>query len=287
MKKIYLLLTTIILLLGLTSCGCSHEWIDATCTSPQRCKLCNKTEGTTIPHKWKDATCVSPKTCSVCGETEGTPSDHVWIEATCQSPRHCELCDTTEGETVAHTPGDWETDDPDYVNAEQMKYKKCTECGEIVKQDRLSIDKLHDGIYIIPSPKEFSQRLRNIVKTYTGVDVSVSGQGSNGNYVAAVFSSGSYSGAFLFTDAQGSMVSDKNGSTRKSFCKLVGLLEDSDSAAAMMVAMIQAIEPSFNLNQAKDKASDLYSAGELSYNGVKYIFNQLGRNSYFVGFIIE
>lgn len=52
---------------------CTHEWLEATCTSPKKCVLCGKTEGEALGHTWIEATYDSPKTCSVCGATEGSP----------------------------------------------------------------------------------------------------------------------------------------------------------------------------------------------------------------------
>ena len=57
---------------------CSHNWVDATCTTPKTCSLCGATEGEALGHTeevipGKDATCTETgltegKKCSVCGE---------------------------------------------------------------------------------------------------------------------------------------------------------------------------------------------------------------------------
>ena len=52
---------------------CTHEWLEATCTSPKKCAFCGKIEGEALGHTWIEATYDSPKTCSVCGATEGRP----------------------------------------------------------------------------------------------------------------------------------------------------------------------------------------------------------------------
>ena len=49
---------------------CSHEWIDADCENPKKCKKCGETEGEPLSHKWVEATYDAPKTCSLCGKTE-------------------------------------------------------------------------------------------------------------------------------------------------------------------------------------------------------------------------
>ena len=70
-KKLLLIVITLVCVLNLFGCGCKHEWLEATCTAPKTCSLCNKVEGEVADHKWQDATCVSPKICSTCNETEG------------------------------------------------------------------------------------------------------------------------------------------------------------------------------------------------------------------------
>ena len=75
MKKIVVLLLTMILSLVLCSCACiQHDWISATCTSPQKCRKCGKTEGVAMGHHWNAANCVNPQKCSRCGITKGNPS---------------------------------------------------------------------------------------------------------------------------------------------------------------------------------------------------------------------
>ena len=72
MKKITSIL--LILAMALMLCGCclKHDYAPATCTEPETCTKCGKTQGTSLGHTWVEATCTEPKTCSVCGETEGS-----------------------------------------------------------------------------------------------------------------------------------------------------------------------------------------------------------------------
>ena len=51
--------------------GCSHNWIDATCSSPKTCSKCSATEGQALEHSWIEADFNNPKTCRSCGATEG------------------------------------------------------------------------------------------------------------------------------------------------------------------------------------------------------------------------
>ena len=100
MKKIGILLLTLVCLLALAGCGCEHEWVEADCVTPKTCSLCGETEGEALGHTWVDATCTEPKTCSVCGETEGEALGHTWIDATTEAPKTCTVCAATEGERI-------------------------------------------------------------------------------------------------------------------------------------------------------------------------------------------
>ena len=53
-------------LICLTACGCKHEWVEATCETPQTCSLCGEVEGTELGHTWLEDT----KVCSVCYYSE-------------------------------------------------------------------------------------------------------------------------------------------------------------------------------------------------------------------------
>ena len=60
-----------------------HEWLDATCTAPKTCPVCEETEGTVLGHDWSEwSTTVEPtyitegtesRTCGRCRETEERP----------------------------------------------------------------------------------------------------------------------------------------------------------------------------------------------------------------------
>ena len=68
------------------------------------CSICGATENRdTVPaaHTWVDATCTAPKTCSVCQATEGEALEHTFVEGTCTG---CGLAETHVCEFVAGTP---------------------------------------------------------------------------------------------------------------------------------------------------------------------------------------
>lgn len=162
MKKFNLsILLLLSLICLLTACGHTHEWKDATCTSPKTCSICNETEGESLGHEWKDATCNEPKTCSRCGVTDGTalahdwqkkdtvaPTcdtsgyttvvcsrcgssektdqtnslGHEWNDATCVVPKTCSRCGKTQGDPLGH----------DIENGSCAEDWTCPRCGESV-----------------------------------------------------------------------------------------------------------------------------------------------------------
>lgn len=65
------LLLIALMLVMLTGCGHSHEWVEADCTNPKHCASCDETEGEALGHQLSEATYQSPAQCSVCGEAVG------------------------------------------------------------------------------------------------------------------------------------------------------------------------------------------------------------------------
>ncbi len=103
-KKLLAGLLALIMVLLLTSCGCDHEWQEATCTTAKTCTVCGETEGAPLGHVWQAVTCEHPKTCTVCSLTEGEALGHDWQEATTEAPKTCANCKQTEGERIITDP---------------------------------------------------------------------------------------------------------------------------------------------------------------------------------------
>lgn len=125
--------------------SCHHDWVPATCTSPQVCYKCGKTSGAAIAHNWTSATCTEAmyctgcglisgnavghqwvaatcteaKYCSVCGMTSGNPIDHQWVAATCTEAQYCAVCGKTSGNAKGHQ----------WVAATYSAPKTCSVCG--------------------------------------------------------------------------------------------------------------------------------------------------------------
>ena len=124
MKKYsFIIILLISVLLLFSGCGCSHEWLPATCKAPQSCSLCGETTGEALPHQWEEASCIAPKSCPICGTTEGESLPHQWLEASCTAPKSCGECGLTEGEAKEHTYSDWS------FGTDTMSHS-CIECGQ-------------------------------------------------------------------------------------------------------------------------------------------------------------
>ena len=108
---------------GLSQSITAHQWLPATCTQPQTCKICGQTQGNILGHDYSSEiifpTCTeegySIYTCNRCGEShrdyyvealghsfgqpivhEPTPTEQGYTERTCQTCGYCETYDYVE-----------------------------------------------------------------------------------------------------------------------------------------------------------------------------------------------
>ncbi len=112
--------------MALTGCGHTHEWQEATCTTPKTCTTCDETEGEALGHTWTEATCSAPKTCSVCGETDGEALEHTLTEANYQQAATCEVCGEIVGEPLQ---ADFEKYNFAYVTEADKEYQFVNQCN--------------------------------------------------------------------------------------------------------------------------------------------------------------
>lgn len=148
LKLTIMLLSVIMVVFLLGSCGCKHEWIEADCTTPKTCSLCSETEGEAVGHKWLEATCTAPKTCRNCDVTEGVALGHDWVEATTEAPTTCSLCKVTEGSKI-------ETDPRFTTESTKELYGKWT-CDVVLTGEMLGMDG-----YINELPVTLSYEFKN------------------------------------------------------------------------------------------------------------------------------
>ena len=124
MKKLTLILLSVLMIVTLAACGSEkceqHVYDDCADTE---CNVCGETRDSM--HSWKDADCLNPKTCTVCGKTEGSALGHEWTTPDvdlCEVQSTCSRCGATDGENKEHTP---ENDDNDCSTA-----LNCGVCGK-------------------------------------------------------------------------------------------------------------------------------------------------------------
>ena len=117
------LVATIAIIIGvaLGNKDCSHEWIDATCTSPKTCSLCEATEGSANGHTpGAAATCTTSQNCTVCNAVITNATGHTpGAAATCTTAQKCTVCDAELAAALSHTPG---------AEATCTTAQKCTVC---------------------------------------------------------------------------------------------------------------------------------------------------------------
>ena len=156
-KLITVVALSLLCLLLLTACGCEHQWLDATCSTPKKCAKCGaEIHGTTEEylnnHQWEDATCTSARKCVLCGATEGKALDHTPSEWTTDKPATCTetgLASTTclicgeaytkELETAEHSEGDWIVLNEATILTKGKRAKKCTSCDLLLLEEEYEI----------------------------------------------------------------------------------------------------------------------------------------------------
>lgn len=144
-KPIFIVAVIIVAIIMFASGSCSHEWKEATCTTPKTCAKCEKTKGDAIGHDWVVATCETAKTCKVCQETDGDALGHTvsaWktiAQSTCsvkgKQEGYCTVCKKTvvkEMDLVAHTKGNWEVTQKPTKDSKGIKSLKCSVCKAVM-----------------------------------------------------------------------------------------------------------------------------------------------------------
>ena len=71
MKKVFAILLTLIMLISVTACGDNAD-NGSSAVDPSACE-----------HDWKEATCTSPEKCKICGTESGKPNGHEFYNRVC------------------------------------------------------------------------------------------------------------------------------------------------------------------------------------------------------------
>lgn len=131
MKKVFLILMSLIMVLLFSGCCLSHTWIEASCTAPRTCSKCGETEGEPVEHQWQEATCTAPSTCAGCGETRRVKRPHKF--------------------------GKEEILNPNYVECTATFVKTCEQCGEQSQTEKELTKFVDQGVFLM-TPEDFSER---------------------------------------------------------------------------------------------------------------------------------
>lgn len=117
----WLILILVLLLLGAAAAVVLtvHIWQPATCSAPETCRICRKTQGDPLPHTWSPS-CLAPGTCTVCGAVQEEAPGHSWERSDCLSAGVCAVCGEPEPEAPGH---DWQP-------ASCESPETCARCGE-------------------------------------------------------------------------------------------------------------------------------------------------------------
>lgn len=240
-KKIFVISAlTIFILLVFCSCSCEHEWIDATCTTPKTCSLCDETDGEPLSHNWQDATCTTPKICS--------------------------LCDKTDGEPLGHTESDFEFKKNDYINATTIYAKKCTVCGDDIEETERSLESLCDNDMFQISPHDFYKRLKQIyAKIDDDMDIR---NGTNGDqFVCGYLRDGKQLGFIQFSNSEGNITSSQKNEA--CFDGIMGII--SSDISDVLSSLIMTCDPTQTETDALAIALSACATGEeKEVNGIIY-----------------
>ncbi|MCD8010293.1 MAG: hypothetical protein LUF34_05805 [Lachnospiraceae bacterium] len=278
MKRKYMKLALLVGALSVIMCGCciQHDWVAATCTNPETCSKCGKTQGEALGHDWSEATCTEPQTCTVCGETQGEALGHDWSEATCTEPQTCTVCGETQGEALGHTAGEWEYKSSDYVSATTTGYQYCQVCGEVMNTKNTSLSSLHKNGAFLFSGDELGERLDNILNEEFGDSYAAKVADVSEGVAIAVGYDSEVVALSMSLDSNGEVTQDKD--ERGSITSILVRFYDtatSENVAYIACAYIAAIDPSLSLSDAASLIKNNNSEGEVEENGITYIWGYI------------
>ncbi len=86
---------------------CFHDWEEATCTDPARCRLCGEETGEPFGCSFGvPASCTDSPRCERCGAlSDEAPLGHDWEEASCENDTYCRRCGEWGGSALGHAGG--------------------------------------------------------------------------------------------------------------------------------------------------------------------------------------
>ena len=250
-KKIILIIIAVIIVLGFYNLvKCDHNYLAATCDAPMTCQFCGKQKGSVLEHKWDEATCRAPKTCS--------------------------LCDKTVGEALEHIPGKIETE-TDLISAEKIEKQHCEVCYKLLDEKVTPLKKLHNGERFIFTPYQFSNRLEDKLEDIPGNTFRTVTGSLNGSLACGILEGDSKSGAIMFLDGEKKL--NLNNGNNDGFTALIGSVYGVEAIGSVIVALFTTCDPTISDYEALTLAEKLLDKGEITKNGIVYVFTISGNNA--------
>ena len=238
-----------ILISILTGCGCKHEW--------------------------KEANCTTPKTCSLCNETEGSPASHSWSNATCTAPKTCDTCGITEGELLPHIPGEWTTFKTEYVTAKRLMVQQCKDCDEILDENIIVLEQMHDGTHFLLSAEDYAERLVAMMQPlqegygeYTAEIVEESDGKAQLNIYCTNGRIRETVGELSFGIGGDELDYDQKDA-ENSYIGVGGIIS-SDHLNVIMPALVQTTDPTMDIEEIFSLAGEWISNRSTTRNGIAY-----------------
>jgi len=108
--------------------SCSHNYADATCTTPKTCTLCGEISGQSLGHSYSAATCKAPETCKACGVTRGRTAAHKWSNIT---------------KTVQHEEQGHYAEAQEAIYVEKIKCFACSNKSDTIAEYYTHFDTVH------------------------------------------------------------------------------------------------------------------------------------------------
>lgn len=278
MKKFLISISLILLsLLLFAGCGCSHEWLPATCDAAQSCTLCGKTQGEALQHDWTPPTCEEGEKCTLCGEVRGEALQHSWEDASCLLPEKCSVCGEEQGEALGHSKGkaEYSNLDIDAATGDYVIY--CEVCGELVESASGALKSLHNGEEFICTTLELYERLLHMHK-YEDHDLGGFGDtDENDGLFAIIYWDIDFVSRLIFKKADGSAATpeDTFSTIYLNLGWNLGLIEtlNENRHEIHSVPLMVACDPTLTHDEALELYTALMGDDELSlsHNGLAYM----------------
>lgn len=164
MKKLTLILLSVLMIVTLAACGnkCEHTYFS---DCDETCDKCGEAREITVAHNYYGD---CDKSCHSCGKEREVTAEHSWKPATCTTYEACEGCGAVKGDNLLeHSYTDTGYDD-------HFHYQMCSVCGKL-DEDSKAKHVLNDE-YACACGVEYT------VETENGAEISVIVKLYNSNY---------------------------------------------------------------------------------------------------------